>query len=94
MTVCEQLVHMNSVRLGWLSRQSGNAVKRFLVQSFQRGITPRAFKGSPVRWMGYLISHESPHRGSTMRALKQNGMRVKEDVSLQSIFGKWKWGKR
>lgn len=42
---------------------------------------------SPVRFMGYLISHESHTRGQVLLALKQSGHPAPPQVS----FGIWQW---
>jgi hypothetical protein len=43
-------------------RASGVEVGAFLEKAFREGARTRACGGVAVRWMGYLISHESHHR--------------------------------
>jgi uncharacterized damage-inducible protein DinB len=72
---------------------SGRDVEAFLGRAIREDVRPRMFGRQVVRWIGYLISHESHHRGQIVLALKQNGLRLPERVGLQGLWGKWIFGK-
>ena len=68
---------------------SGNAIEALLQKSAETGKI-KNFKPHATAFVGYLISHESHHRGQIMLSLKQSGHPV--DKKIQ--FGLWEWGTR
>ena len=74
-------------------RASGRAVEALLRGTLQGRGRIKAFNHQPVRWMAYLISHESHHRGQIVLALKQCGMRLPRKVAIAGLWEQWYWGK-
>lgn len=72
-------------------KASGEAINKLIEQSYnEREGKVKGFKPHCAAFVGYLISHDSHHRGQIMLALKQSGHPV--DKKIQ--FGLWEWGAR
>jgi uncharacterized damage-inducible protein DinB len=69
--------------------QSGKEVERYLRERLTGGKRIMFFGGRPVRWLAYMIAHESHHRGQILLALKQNGMRLPEKISINEVWYRW-----
>jgi uncharacterized damage-inducible protein DinB len=70
--------------------ESGDAIKSLLGQSLQNAGKVKGFKPHVTAFLGYLISHESHHRGQIILSLKQAGRVLDKKV----LYGIWEWGVR
>ena len=70
--------------------ESGKAIGALLAQSVQAGGKVKGFKPHAAAFLGYLISHESHHRGQIALSLKQSGKPIDKKIS----YGLWEWGVR
>jgi len=69
---------------------SGDAIKALLGKSLKEGGKVKGFKPHATAFLGYLISHESHHRGQIILSLKQAGKVLDKKI----LFGIWEWGVR
>jgi len=69
--------------------QSSVAISKLLANGFETGRI-KGFKPHPSAFFGYLISHESHHRGQIILSLKQSGHRIDQKTQ----YGIWEWGSR
>lgn len=69
--------------------KSSKAISSLLEIGFKDGKI-KGFKPHPAAFLGYLISHESHHRGQIMLTLKQSKHMVDQKIQ----YGIWEWGSR
>ena len=67
---------------------TGEACRALIETSLASGGRIRSFKPDVVSFVGYLISHDSHHRGQITMLARQLG----KPVSQRSMFGMWEWG--
>jgi uncharacterized damage-inducible protein DinB len=69
---------------------SGKAIAELIRKSAAAGGKVKGFKPHLTAFVGYLISHESHHRGQIGWTLKNSG----HPLSQKIAFGLWEWGVR
>lgn len=84
----EQALDKKSLRKGLLD--SGEAISSLLKKAMSDGGKVKGFKPHATAFLGYLISHESHHRGQIALSLKQSGNPLDKKV----LYGIWEWGVR
>jgi uncharacterized damage-inducible protein DinB len=69
---------------------SGQAIAVLLRKALAAGGKVKGFKPHAVAFLGYLISHESHHRGHIGWTLKNAG----HPLDQKTAYGLWEWGVR
>ena len=69
---------------------SGAAIGKLLTNSLEADGKIKGFKPHAAAFLGYLISHESHHRGQIALTLKQAGKPFDKKIG----YGMWEWGVR
>jgi uncharacterized damage-inducible protein DinB len=69
---------------------SGAAIGKLLTNSLEADGKIKGFKPHAAAFLGYLISHESHHRGQITLTLKQAGKPLDKKIG----YGMWEWGVR
>lgn len=71
-------------------KESGKAMEALFKSSIENGGKVKGFKPHVTAFLGYIIAHESHHRGQMALSLKQAGHALDKKVG----FGIWEWGVR
>ena len=69
---------------------SSQAIEELLRRAGSPGGRIKGFKPHAAAFLGYLIAHESFHRGHLELALRQAGMPLSDKIA----YGAWEWGSR
>jgi len=69
---------------------SGAAIERLIAWAWAAGGRVKGFKPHLTAFVGYLISHESHHRGQVTLAMRNAGRPLDKKIT----YGLWEWGVR
>jgi len=79
----------NKIQLKFALEHSAKAIETTIRESWADGGKVPSFKRGLMPLIGYLIAHESHHRGSIMLTLKHSGIGIPEELK----WGLWDWAK-
>jgi uncharacterized damage-inducible protein DinB len=77
-------------RLSAALAASGAAIEALLRRALAGDGRVKGFKPHAAAFVGYLVSHESHHRGQIVLTLKQAG----HPLDKKAAYGIWEWGVR
>jgi uncharacterized damage-inducible protein DinB len=68
---------------------SAKGIEELLGRGWDDGGKLKSYTKSVFHFLGYMISHESHHRGNILLTLKQTGEKIPESLK----WGLWEWEK-
>jgi uncharacterized damage-inducible protein DinB len=70
--------------------ETAEALRSLIAASLDTGVRVKNFKPDTTAFVGYLIAHDSHHRGQIAMLARQVGFPLDKKVN----FGLWEWGVR